>query len=132
MRCYYNGSNGILIVYDISDRTSFENVKKWIIDIEKISTKFIPKILVGNKRDLLYRATSYEEARNLADELNIEYFETSAKDNINIDSVFKQMIDYIRKTNNFLSIYQKAEENEKVNHNGNCFACNNIKNCIII
>ena len=46
---YYRGGNGILVVYDITDRESFNNLNSWLIEIEKRANKKVYKILIGNK-----------------------------------------------------------------------------------
>ena len=49
---YYRGGNGVLVVYDITDRDSFENLNSWLIEIEKNANKNVYKLLIGNKCDL--------------------------------------------------------------------------------
>ena len=49
---YYRGAHGILIVYDVTNRTSFEQIKVWLGEIEKNAREKVVKILVGNKSDL--------------------------------------------------------------------------------
>ena len=49
---YYRGGNGVLVVYDITDRESFENLNSWLIEIEKNANKNVYKLLIGNKCDL--------------------------------------------------------------------------------
>jgi Ras-related protein Rab-1A len=86
---YYRGANIIVIIYDITDRKSFEGVQYWIKDIAmKTSTDF-SKILVGNKIDIAdKRQVSYEEGANIAKETSAIFFETSAKDGTGINEMF--------------------------------------------
>ena len=49
---YYRGADGIIVVYDITDRTSFDNVKTWLAEIEKYVEERTVKFIVGNKNDL--------------------------------------------------------------------------------
>lgn len=87
---YYRGSHGIIIVFDISDLESFKNVKKWFQEIDRYSRKDVCRILVGNKCDLKNkREVDRERAETFATQNGMEYFETSAKDNININLIFE-------------------------------------------
>lgn len=87
---FYKGAAGGLVVFDLSNRQSFENTPRWMEEVRKKRTS-IPLILVGNKLDLQDRKTSYEEALNFASELNMEYFESSAKANQNIFEIFQRV-----------------------------------------
>ena len=86
---YYKGAQGIVIVYDISDITSFEHVKSWMNDIDKFAKEGVFKILVGNKCDLVdKRQVPKEKGKQLADSYGIPFIETSAKNNENIEKLF--------------------------------------------
>lgn len=86
---YYRGAHGIMIVFDLTDLESFENIKQWILEINRYSCNNVNKILIGNKSDLRsQRMISYEEAKEYAEQQGMEYFETSAKNANNIDKVF--------------------------------------------
>ena len=88
-RAYYKNSVCALVVYDISSRDSFNNVSTWIEDCKNQSPKTIFMVLVGNKCDLNdKRQVSIEEGRELAEKNNMMFFETSAKDGINVDEIF--------------------------------------------
>ena len=88
-RSYYKNSICALIVYDISNKDSFKNVLNWIEDCKVFSPKNILLVLIGNKCDLEEkRQVSKEEGKKVAEENNMIFFETSAKDNINIDETF--------------------------------------------
>jgi small GTP-binding protein len=88
-RSYYRNANAIIIVYDITSRKSFENAKIWIKEFEQYLDPGVLPILVGNKTDLfLYRQIQYFEGYNLAQEKYMEYFETSAKYDNNIETLF--------------------------------------------
>ena len=91
---YYNGSNGILLVFDITDKNSFDNLNFWLVELEKncnLNNLYI--FLVGNKTDLKKeRKVSYDEAKNFADMKKIPYIEISAKTGDNIDKLFNDFI----------------------------------------
>jgi small GTP-binding protein len=86
---YYKGSHGIILVYDITDRESFNNINNWITEVKKHAGAQVVKLLVGNKCDMAAkRAVSFEEGDALAKEYNIHFFETSAKQDLNVEKSF--------------------------------------------
>ena len=87
---YLTDSRTGIIVFDITNRESFEHVKKWYDIITRVALPHTVLILVGNKVDLdTSRDVSAEEGIELAKELGIYYMETSAKTNENVDDVFE-------------------------------------------
>ncbi|MFW9987491.1 MAG: Rab family GTPase [Candidatus Odinarchaeota archaeon] len=87
---YLTDSRAGIIIFDITNRESFQHVKKWYDIITKVTLSHIVLILVGNKVDLnTSRVVSTEEGMKLAKDLGIYYMETSAKTNENIDDVFE-------------------------------------------
>ena len=90
---YYRGVNAIIIVFDLTEDKSFLSIRDWLKQIDKYASKNVFKFLVGNKSDLQHkRLVSFEDAKKFADELNIPYFETSAKEGININELFDSSI----------------------------------------
>ncbi|PON91451.1 Small GTPase superfamily, Rho type [Trema orientale] len=81
---------GILLVYDVTDESSFNNIRNWIRNIEQHASDNVNKILVGNKADMdeSKRAVPTSKGQALADEYGIKFFETSAKTNLNVEEVF--------------------------------------------
>ena len=118
---YYRNSNGVIIMYDVTERTSFQNIEIWLQELEKYAHKDIPKIIVGGKTDLKNdRKVSYEEAREYADSLNIPYIETSSKEDKNIDETFELISKEIKRLHkNFKNINIKLKDEK----NRNCFVC---------
>ncbi|KAE8665630.1 Ras-related protein RABD2a [Hibiscus syriacus] len=89
---YYRGAHGIIIVSDVTDLESFNNVKQWLSEIDRNASDNVNKILVGNKCDLTEnRVVSYETAKAFADEIGIPFLETSAKDATNVEQAFMGM-----------------------------------------
>ena len=90
---YYRGANAIIIVFDLSDKKSFISITDWLKQIEKHAKENVFKFLVGNKSDLIdERKVTYEEAKQYADEHDLPYIETSAKEGININELFDTSI----------------------------------------
>jgi len=76
---YYRGAMGILLVYDVTDESSFNNIRNWIRNIEQHASDNVNKILVGNKADMdeSKRAVPTARGQALADEFGIKFFETN-------------------------------------------------------
>ena len=92
-RTYYKSSTCAFIVYDISDKKTFDNVITWLNECKDMCYKDILICLIGNKCDLEgKRAVSYDEGKNFADENNLLFFETSAKDGTNIHECFNESV----------------------------------------
>jgi small GTP-binding protein len=88
----YKGAAGIVLIYDITMRKTFENVRKWIKNINEEAPDKIILILVGNKADLEdKREVQIEEGEEMAEEYNIPFFECSAQSGLNIKSVFIEL-----------------------------------------
>ena len=89
---YYKGAHGIIVVYDITDRDSFNAVHTWMSEIEKYTQDNITRILVGNKTDLENRrAVSFEEGQEMANHYGVRFLETSAKECKNVETAFTTM-----------------------------------------
>ena len=89
---YYRGANGILLVFDVTNLSSFEHIKNWIEQIKEEASDKIIIYLVGNKIDCTNRVISNEEGKKLAEEFSLKYYETSAKNNENVENTFLALI----------------------------------------
>lgn len=91
---YYRNIDGILLVYDITERKSFVNLKHWLKEIETNSNNNKRQIIiVGNKIDMKdNREVSREEAEQFAEEKGFDYFEVSPKENINIAIIYEKLV----------------------------------------
>ena len=86
-------ADGILLMYDITERDSFKAISEWMNSIKQIKQKDFPIILIGNKCDLEEnRIISKEEGEELAKKYNIDFFETSNKEGINIEESALKLI----------------------------------------
>ena len=90
-RAYYKNSVCAVLVYDISNRETFEHISNWIEDCMAQSPKTVFMILVGNKSDLTNnRQVSFEEGKEMAKNNNMMFFETSAKTGENVNLIFEE------------------------------------------
>jgi len=88
-RVYYRGTMGVIFVYDITNRESFESINTWFKLFADATDPDIPKILVGNKFDKQSeREVGYLRAQVLASKYSMKVFETSAKTGYNVEGVF--------------------------------------------
>ena len=89
---YFRGGNGLLLIYDITNKDSFKNLESWLIEIEKNASENILKLLIGNKSDLEEdREISKEEGQAFANRNGMQFMETSAKMNTNVDEAFQAL-----------------------------------------
>jgi len=93
---YYRGAHGAIIVYDCTNRQSFENVKKWLQEVDT-NTAGLCKLIVGNKSDLVdEKVVDTESGKALAEMLNVPFLETSAKEFKNVNEAFITMASHIK------------------------------------
>ena len=113
-------ADGILLMYDITNKTSFDSIVGWMQSIIKIKGEQFPTILIGNKLDLENsdaegegRQVEKEEGEELAKKYNISFYETSNKDGINIQEpivdLVNQILEYKKR------IKEKKSENIRLN-----------------
>ncbi|OIR58790.1 MAG: Ras-related protein Rab-10 [Amphiamblys sp. WSBS2006] len=86
---YYRGAMGIVLVYDTTNEKSFANINNWLSNVEVYCSEDVPMVLVGNKVDEdKKRRVQHGEGEELAQKIGVDFFETSAKTNTNIDELF--------------------------------------------
>mmetsp|Transcript_11315 Transcript_11315/g.15785 ORF Transcript_11315/g.15785 Transcript_11315/m.15785 type:complete len:206 (+) Transcript_11315:78-695(+) len=86
---YYRGAMGILLVYDVTDENSFQNIRNWVRNIEQHAADNVDKILIGNKSDMKdQKVVDTARGEELARHYQIRFFETSAKNNENVKEAF--------------------------------------------
>ena len=104
---YYRGCHVILVVYDVTDRKSFQNVSTWVECIDKFAKANVLRILVGNKTDLQdKRVISPEDGKQLAEQNGLKYYEISALTTTGLHEMFEDV------AREYVEIYQqKAYKN---------------------
>ena len=114
---YYKGAKGSLLVYDITNKKSFENLERWISDLKTNGDDKISIILLGNKSDLEdKRVISTEEGKNKAEFYNFAFMETSALNGSNIEKAFNELIMDVYKNNHeFFEKHAKVKINTDKN-----------------
>jgi len=98
-RMYYRGCQGVILVYDVTSRDTFQKVELFKKDFEKHCEGKAGFVLVGNKCDCVSREVSQEEGLRLAESLKVPFLECSAKKRLNIDRIFDLMVKEIKNTN---------------------------------
>jgi len=93
---YFNGADGIILVYDVTRSSTFSNVKNWWNTAVKYGLSGIPRLLVGNKIDLKdERKIILPMANHLSEELNASYFETSALTGEGVNEIFEKIANLV-------------------------------------
>ena len=122
---YYKGAKGALVVYDTTDKSTFDNIDKWMLEIKDKTSKDIKLMIVGNKIDLKdEREVKNEEAMKKAESLRIPLMEASALDSTNVKEVFYDLLKEIYKDmkdnlNNPENKYQNEKKGIDLNTNIN-------------
>lgn len=92
---YYRGTHGVIVVYDVTSGDSFANVKRWLHEINQNCDE-VSRVLVGNKcDDPDRRVVLREDASRFASQMGIQLFETSAKENLNVEEMFRAITDLV-------------------------------------
>jgi len=94
---YYRGAHGIIVVYDVTDQVTFNNVKQWLQEIDRYASESVNKLLVGNKCDMVSnKVVESSAAEEFAKSKSIPFLETSAKNATNVESAFLKMAKEIK------------------------------------
>ena len=131
-RSMIKGTDGIALIYDVTDENSFWKIKYWIEQIKlNISEEDISLVLLGNKCDIEKREVSKQQGKETAQKLNISYFETSAKTGKGINEAFKHLAkEILKKKGNVISDRRKSfrltsSTQRKNNKKGCCYSYSN-------
>lgn len=131
---YFRDADGVILVYDIGRRETFNNIKFWIDEIENNSNKDIIIFLVGNKCDLVQkRNISFEEGEKLSKDLDVFFMEVSAKSGQNVFLLFEQITNYLCQNAENSRDFDYDDNDNNINnksYNTNNLKSNFIKNNI--
>jgi len=106
---YYKNSDGFIIVYDITDKKSFNNVANWITQIKDSASENVKCVLLGNKCDLEeLRQVDINQGKDLANNYQLKFYETSAQKGNNIQKVFTDLVKGFLNDDNFVNDSERS------------------------
>lgn len=91
-KTYYKKASGIILAYDCTNSNSFNNIKVWVEQIRSETVLKIPVVLISTKNDSSEKLVPVSQGKKLAKELNLAFFETSAKTGFNVEKVFEYVV----------------------------------------
>ncbi|KAJ8347341.1 hypothetical protein SKAU_G00287420 [Synaphobranchus kaupii] len=108
---YYRNTHGVIIVYDVTNQESFINVKRWLNEISQ-NCDNVCKILVGNKNDdPSKKQVDSQDAQRFGESVGVRVFETSAKENINVEEMFMSFTHMVLRAKKTNSSHDEIETN---------------------
>ena len=120
-KSYYKGAHGIILMYDVTNRKTYENIKKWLNQIRDEAGNKISIILVANKIDCKEeRLVTKEEGEELAKSCNLPIFEASAKDSINVSESFQLLVENINENISNVTTQNITQLNNKQKGKNGC------------
>ncbi|XP_060884105.1 ras-related protein Rab-26-like [Labrus mixtus] len=86
---YYRDANALLLLYDVTNKASFDNIRAWLTEIHEFTQQDVVVMLLGNKADSTHdRVVKREEGEKLAKEFGVPFMETSARSGLNVELAF--------------------------------------------
>jgi Ras-related protein Rab-1A len=129
---YYRNADGVILCFDVGQRSSFENVRAWLAELDKNASADLQKLLVGNKSDREDRQVSREEGLALAEELGVPFLETSAKSADNVEAAFVRLAELVVRVRDrqreeerqaVVDLARQQETAKAAREGGGCGAC---------
>ena len=111
---YYKGANGIILIYDVTNLQTYENVKNWISQIREEANPNVIIYLAGNKIDVTEeeKVVKTEDGKKIADEFNLPFYETSAKNGDNVNEIFENLVEKIDEVYSKLEVPKSTGKNK--------------------
>ena len=122
---FYKQAEGVLLVFDVTDRTTYENLHTWVNSIHEHADEKIIKYLIANKIDLTdERKVTKEEGQKMATQYSMKYFETSAKTNVNVtesvESLAKEIYENVAVKDSGAKTIESGSSAKKPKEAGGC------------
>ncbi|XP_063068364.1 ras-related protein Rab-26 [Engraulis encrasicolus] len=94
---YYRDAHALLLLYDVTNKSSFDNIQAWLTEVHEFAQKDVVLMLLGNKADATHdRVVKREEGERLAKEFGVPFMETSAKSGLNVELAFTAVTKELR------------------------------------
>jgi len=120
---YYRGAQGIILVYDVANRESFDALPRWFSELETYVSPSVVKIIVGNKVDKEFsRQVTYSEGQHFAQRQNSLFIEASAKTATGVSEAFQKVVERIMDTPELWAPVGDKSQPKKANSAGNSSA----------
>ena len=115
-KSYYKGAHGIILIYDVTNRKTFENIRKWLNQIKEETSNKISIILVANKIDCDddLRVVSKEDGEDLAKNAGLPIYEASAKQSINVNESFQFLIEQVSENSSNIHTQTSTKLNQNI------------------
>ena len=126
-RQYYKNAEGMILIFDVTEKKTFDQVGDWVTSIMENKQKDAKVILVGNKIDCEERVITKEQGEELAQKYQLPYYETSASTGQNVQKIFEALAEEILKSQyliehdgNKIILKEKGKNEEEINTKKEC------------
>ncbi len=126
-RQYYKNAEGMILIFDVTEKKTFDQVGDWVTSIMENKQKDAKVILVGNKIDCEERVITKEQGEELAQKYQLPYYETSASTGQNVQKIFEALAEEILKSQyliehdgNKIILKEMGKNEEEINTKKEC------------
>lgn len=141
MTSIYKGAHGVILLFDVHNRASFDSVDDWMKEIKGFAKDNCVIYLVGTKIDAPHRVISSEQGQQMASTLGIKYYEVSAKTSDNVDNLFCKIVNDLKDANALStsassrspsSVYGSSKQDDQILLNSSSHPGKSENNCCCI